>query len=46
MQLNLSVGIKNAEFHMDNNTINVFNMLLWKTVWVVKPSLNGWLASS
>lgn len=45
MQLNLSVGIKNAEFHMDN-TINVFNMLLWKTVWVVKPSLNGWLASS
>lgn len=29
MQLNLSIGIKHDEFHMDN-TIDVFNTFLWE----------------
>lgn len=37
MQLNLSVGIKNDEFLLDN-TIDVFNICFYeKQVWVVKP---------
>lgn len=39
MQLNLSVGIKNAEFHMDNDTIDVFNICFYekRCEWLNHP---------